>query len=80
MPVTMRLIIPDRGSSRNAHGTSNAPMPDAVSRAMGGIQWASSTTCSRCSSPRSCTNARSDSSSAPPIVPQAMAAAVCLLK
>ena len=42
MPLTMRLIIPDSGSSRNAHGTSNAPMPDAVSRAIGGIHWANS--------------------------------------
>ena len=57
MPVTMRLIIPDRGSSRNAHGTSNAPMPEVVSRAIGGIQSNSVTTCSRCSCPSSSTNA-----------------------
>ena len=43
MPVTTSSIIPDRGSSVNAHGTSNEPMPFAVSSGMGGIQLATVT-------------------------------------
>ena len=80
MPVTIRLIIADSGSSRNAHGTSNAPMPDTVSSGIGGSHWATITTWSRCSAPSSCTNAMIDSSNAPPIVAQATVAATGLLK
>ena len=80
VPVTIKIIIPDNGSSLNAHGTSKAPTPDTVSRGIGGIQLATVTTCSRCSAPSSCTNARTDNSSDPPIVEQATAPAIGLLK
>ena len=44
MPVTTRIIIPDSGSSLNAHGTWNEPMPCAVASGIGGIQSPSVTT------------------------------------
>ena len=73
MPVTTRIIIPDSGSSVNAQGTSNEPMPPAVSSGMGGIQAATVTWWKRSSPgrPRSCANAATDSSSDAAIVPQA---------
>ena len=80
MPVTMRIIIPDSGSSRSSHGTWNSPMPEVVSKGIGGIHWGPGTMISPASGPSSCQNATTDSTSDTPIVPQATAAANGLLK
>src|SRR5688572_11637806 len=73
MPVTTRIIIPESGSSLNAQGTSNDPIPCAVASGIGGIQWPRLTTWSLASGgrPSICQNAYSDTPSAPVIAAHA---------
>src|SRR5215468_2296231 len=79
MPVTMRIIIPDSGSSRNPHSTWNIPTVSLlVASGIDGIHCAMTTSYSRASPgrPSSCQNDSSDSPRAATIIVQATTPAV----
>src|SRR5579871_937902 len=78
MPVTTSSIMPDSGSSRNPHGTSNAPNPVRVASGIFGIHCATTTSYARASagSPSSCQKATSAIPSAIAIVVHATTPAV----
>src|SRR5215831_367938 len=83
MPVTMRIIIPESGSSLNPHGTVKLPrLPLPSISGIFGIHVATTTSCTRASpsSPSSWKNDSSDRPSAPAIVTQATSPETVRLK
>ena len=81
MPVTMRIIIPDSGSSRKLHGATKEPHPSVVWSGIAGIHSATTTVWKRSSSgrPSSWKKAFRASRNDSPMVAHATSPAVCLL-